>query len=83
MPGILKMNQCHNLDEVSNMQRVGSGVKANIASRHSLLQQILCAWHDVMHHPAPTQFFNKILLHSIKLRGKYKLILILDVRCEM
>src|SRR5260221_9010841 len=63
MSAALIMDQGHDLDKASNVQRIRRRVKANIARRHFLVQRLLCSRHEIVDHPSPAQFFNEILYH--------------------
>ena len=57
----LQMTKHHDTAQVSDVQRVGSGVSTQVGCYHLLLQQLFCSWHYLCQHAAPFQFFNKIL----------------------
>ena len=61
--GYLKMLQHHHAHQVSDVQRIGRRVDAHIGRRHFFFQHLFRSGHDVVNHPAPLEFLNKV--HSI------------------
>ena len=57
----LEMLEDHHAHQMSDMQRVGRGVDAQIGRRHLFFELFLCAGHDRVDHAAPFEFFDEIL----------------------
>ena len=51
--GLLKVDQGHDLYQVTYMQGIGRRVKADVPCGHFPFQQFFCAGHDVVNHAAP------------------------------
>ena len=58
--GTLKVLQHHNAHQVSDMERIGSGVDAHVSRGHFFVELFFGAGHHVVNHPAPFQFFYEI-----------------------
>ena len=56
----LQVAQHHDAAEVSDVQRVGRGVGAQVGRCHVLHEVFLGSRHDLRQHPTPFQFFNKV-----------------------
>ena len=57
----LEMFENHHSHQMSDMQRVGRGVDAQIGRRHLFFELFLCAGHDRVDHAAPFQFLDEVL----------------------
>src|SRR5690606_34602288 len=68
---LLKMNQRHDLNQVTNVKGVGGRVESDIAGCRSFCQLFLGTGHDIMQHAAPFQLFDEVL-HPIKFSPKIK-----------
>ena len=58
---VLEVLEYHYADEMANVKGVSGRVYSHISSGRALHQFLLGSRHDVVYHPAPAQFFNKIL----------------------
>ena len=59
----LQMAQHHDATEVTDVERVGCRVGAQIRRHHVGIEILLSAGHNLREHTAPAQFFNEILCH--------------------
>ena len=57
----LQMAEHHNTTEMTDMQRVGSRVGAQVSRHHFFLEEFFRSWHHLCQHSAPAEFFNKVL----------------------
>ena len=65
MSATLEMTQHHHTAKVSDVQRIGRRVDAEICCHLLFLQQFVGAWHHLVNHATPCEFFNKILHISV------------------
>ena len=63
MAAQLEVLENHHADQVADMQRIGRGVDAQIGRGHLFFELFLGSRHDGVDHPAPFEFFDKILFH--------------------
>ena len=56
-----QVTQHHDAAQVTYMQTVRRRVNAYVGDGHLFHQLLLRAGHNIMQHPAPTEFFYKIL----------------------
>ena len=63
MPGHLQVLEKHDAHQVSNMERVGGGVDADIGSGYFFVELFFCAGHDVVNHATPFEFLYEVCLH--------------------
>ena len=63
MTTALQMTQHHDTAEVSDVERVSSGVGAEVGRYHLPLQEFFCARHNLCEHASPFQFFNEVFSH--------------------
>ena len=63
MTAALQMAQHHDTAKVSDVERVGSGVGAEVSRYHLPLQEFFCARHNLCEHASPFQFFNEVFSH--------------------
>ena len=59
----LQVAQHHDTTEVTDVERVGCRVGAQIRRHHVGIEILLSAGHNLREHTAPAQFFNEILCH--------------------
>ena len=57
---LLKMAEHHHATEVTNVERVGCGVDAHIGRHHFFFKKFVGAWHHLVEHATPFEFFYKI-----------------------
>lgn len=62
MPCPLKMNECHYLHQVANMQRISGRIKTDVSGNHISKKLLFRSGHDILQHATPPQFFYKIHL---------------------
>ena len=60
MSSALEVTEHHHADQVSDMQRIGCGINADVGRGHALLQTFFRSGHHVVDHAPPSQFFYKV-----------------------
>jgi hypothetical protein len=63
----LKMHECHDLNQMPDMQGVGGWVKTDIPSGYFFEECVFGSGHDVVDHAAPLEFYDKVAGHFILL----------------
>ena len=56
----LEVAKHHHTAEVSDVERIGSGVDAEVSSHLFLLEQFVSARHHLVYHPTPCEFLYEI-----------------------
>ena len=56
MSGMLEVTQHHNAYKVSDVQRIGGGIYAEVCCCHTFLEFVFDAGHDGVCHSAPFKF---------------------------
>ena len=56
----LEVAEHHHTAEVSDVERVGSGVNAEVCSDLLFFEQFVCTGHHLVYHPTPCEFLYEI-----------------------